>query len=78
MAKPIESREITDRFMELIYDGKIKFEDQVKTFKELSEMFGLKTISNQARQENVSPAAIHQSKRNYILIDDVRFYFNCD
>jgi hypothetical protein len=78
MKNPVTSEDITNRFIELIYNGTIKLEDQVKTFNELSEIFGLKTMSNQARQENKSPAAISQSKRIFILIDNVKFYFNND
>jgi hypothetical protein len=78
MPKPVTSSDITERFLELIYSGKISFDDQLKTFKFLSEMFGLKTISNQARQENVSPSAIYQSKRKFLQIDNVKFILNCD
>jgi len=62
----------------LIHEGSIEFDDQLKTFKYLNEIFGLKKISNQAKEEKVSPSAIYQSKRNSIQIDNVRFILNCD
>ena len=59
---------IRDRLFECIHNGELEFDDQVKIFKYLSELFGLKTISNQAKAEKVSPAAIYQSKRKSIKI----------
>lgn len=78
MPKPVTSSDITERFLELIHSGKIDFDDQLKTFKFLLDMFSLKTISNQAREEKVSPSAIYQSKRKSVEIDNVRFILNCD
>jgi|WetSurMetagenome_2_1015567.scaffolds.fasta_scaffold22974_2 hypothetical protein len=78
MSKPVTSSGISNRFMELIYEGKIDFDDQVKIFNQLKDMFGLRKLSNQANDESITPAGVLKSKREYNDIDGVKFYYNCE
>jgi hypothetical protein len=78
MQKPVTSGDITNRFLQLIHEGTINFDDQVKTFNLLKDMFGFLKLSNQADDENISPAGIFKSTRKFNEIDGVKFYYNCD
>jgi hypothetical protein len=72
------SDQIRARIIECVHNSELNMSDVLKTIKWLSDYAGLKTGSNMAKQLNISPAAICQSKREFVEIADVKFYTNYD